>query len=90
MKKLNKEQKDLVIKKLEESGEFADLVQRAKKDPEGGVTDKDWNKARKKVVSSMMSSSDSRFFHVAPLLNNRVVQSKRVEWMYRKSSGEKG
>lgn len=82
MKKLNKDQKDLVIKKLEESGQFPNLVEKAKKDPESGLSDKEWNSARKKVVSHMMRESDSRFFHVASLVGGRVAESKKVEWLF--------
>ncbi|MDH5638636.1 MAG: hypothetical protein OEZ04_09100 [Nitrospinota bacterium] len=82
MKKLTKEQKELILQKLEESGQFPNLVQKAKKDPEQGGDDKEWNQARKKVVSGMMRESNSRFFKVAPLLDKRTVQSKRTEWLY--------
>jgi len=81
-KKLSKEQKDLILEKLEESGHFPDLVQKARKNPDEGVSDEDWGKARKKVVSNMMRESNSRFFHVAPLLDNRNVQSARASWLY--------
>jgi len=82
MKKLSKEQKDLVIKKLEESGQFPGLVEKAKKDPESGLSDQEWNKARKKVVANMMRESDSRFFKVAALVSDRVASSTRLAWAF--------
>jgi len=82
MKKLNKEQKDLVIKKLEESGQFSNLVEKAKKDPDAGLSEKEWNKARQKVVKNIMRDSNSRYFQVAQLLREDNSQSRTTEWLY--------
>jgi len=82
MKKLTKEQKDLVIKKLEESGQFPGLVEKAKKDPESGLSDKEWDKARKKAVANMMRESDSRFFKVASLVSDGVASSTKLAWAF--------
>ena len=83
MKKLSKKQKDLVLKSLEESGDFPGLVEKAKKDPDAEINDKEWNQARKKVVSNMLRSSDSRYFKVAPYLKDEATpRSKNVEWLF--------